>query len=184
MKRQQNGKSKYLVKVFIGSVFSLFYTGLCFGVEFDFLRGYFGQRIVQSDADAALSRLRSVDPDFVPGAGRRDTDLLLREFHFHAVLCLHRRTFEQKFASRLDEDRSIGRRGVGETEIVARFGLDGELRFGIVFLEPLAAFEADYRVRERGGNGLLNRLAGEYRKVERSLVAESRAALLLPDRRS
>lgn len=134
--------------------FSLFYTGLCFGVEFDFLRGYFGQRIVQSDADAALSRLRSVDPDFVPGAGRRDTDLLLREFHFHAVLRLHRRTFEQKFASRLDEDRSIGRRGVGETEIVARFGLDGELRFGIVFLEPLAAFEADYRVRERGGNGL------------------------------
>ena len=179
MKRQQSGKSKYLVKVFIGSVFSLFYTGLCFGVEFDFLRGYFGQRIVQSDADAALSRLRSVDPDFVPGAGRRDTDLLLREFHFHAVLRLHRRTFEQKFASRLDEDRSIGRRGVGETEIVARFGLDGELRFGIVFLEPLAAFEADYRVRERGGNGLLNRLAGEYCKVERSLVAESRAALLL-----
>lgn len=79
---------------------------------------------------------------------------LLREFHFHAVLRLHRRTFEQKFASRLDEDRSVGRRGVGETEIVARFGLDGELRFGIVFLEPLAAFEADYRVRERGGNGL------------------------------
>ena len=37
----------------------------------------------------------------------------------------------------------------GETEIVARFGLDGELRFGIVFLEPLAAFEAEMCIRDR-----------------------------------